>query len=38
VQPRWIFWETIALTIRAVLPILNPFSMAPPFASRTLNA
>lgn len=33
-----IFWETIALTIGALLPIMNPFSTAPLFVSLTVGA
>jgi multiple antibiotic resistance protein len=33
-----IFWETIALTIGALLPIMNPFSTAPLFVSLTLGS
>jgi multiple antibiotic resistance protein len=33
-----IFWDTIALTIGALLPIMNPFSTAPLFVSLTSNA
>lgn len=42
-RPSWssridIFWETIALTIGALLPIINPFSVAPMFVSLTVGA
>src|SRR3954467_9001192 len=33
-----IFWEAIALTIAALLPIMNPFSTAPLFVSLTSRA
>ncbi len=32
------YWETIALTIGALLPIMNPFSTAPMFISLTAGA
>jgi multiple antibiotic resistance protein len=36
-QPIEIFLDTIALTIAALLPIMNPFSTAPLFASLTVK-
>jgi multiple antibiotic resistance protein len=38
VGPIDIFWEAIALTIGALLPIMNPFSTAPLFVSLTIGA
>jgi multiple antibiotic resistance protein len=32
------FWETIALTVAALLPIINPFSVAPMFVSLTVGS
>jgi multiple antibiotic resistance protein len=37
-RPIDIFWEAIALTIGALLPIMNPFSTAPLFVSLTVGA